>query len=108
MEPSLFFFIAIRKTVLTCHMQHAVKPTGDLRFALTCRYVKPEKVKPEFHYKGDYDEAAFEQYSGDTIRKDDAVEVSPKQEDTVAMACSDDVPIANAEAASAAEAPLDA
>ena len=89
-------------------MQHAVKPTGDLRFALTCRYVKPEKVKPEFHYKGDYDEAAFEQYSGDIIGKDDALEVSPKQEDTVAMANSDEMPMANAEAASAAEAPLDA
>ena len=42
-----------------------VKPTGDVRFGLTCRYVKPELVSKEFHHMGDYDEAAVARYYGD-------------------------------------------
>ena len=42
-----------------------VKPSGDVRFALTCRYVKPEMVRPEYRHMGDYDEEAVAKYYGE-------------------------------------------
>ena len=45
--------------------QHAVTPSGKLRFALTCRYVKPELVSTDQHWKGDYLDDPADHYHGD-------------------------------------------
>ena len=44
-----------------------MKPSGKLRFALTCRYIKPEMVAPELHWKADYDHNVGHKYYGDGV-----------------------------------------
>ncbi|MCJ1400048.1 hypothetical protein MMC11_003251 [Xylographa trunciseda] len=36
------------------YFEHQVAPSGKMRFALTCRFVKPELVDPAHHWKGVY------------------------------------------------------
>lgn len=51
--------------LLTNSPQHSVIPSGKLRFALTCRYVRPELVDPAQHWKGDYTAPPGSVYDGD-------------------------------------------
>ncbi|KAL1956755.1 hypothetical protein VTO42DRAFT_6808 [Malbranchea cinnamomea] len=47
------------------YYEHSVKPEGDIRFAITARYIKPELVSPSEHWKGNFIlDPAFE-YDGD-------------------------------------------
>ncbi|KAI1921801.1 hypothetical protein LOZ12_002134 [Ophidiomyces ophidiicola] len=47
------------------YYEHSVTPNGQLRFALTARYVMPERVEPEHHWKGDYEPNPDYEYDGD-------------------------------------------
>ncbi|WEW56506.1 hypothetical protein PRK78_001951 [Emydomyces testavorans] len=47
------------------YYEHSVAPNGQLRFALTARYVMPERVEPEHHWKGDYTPNSDYDYDGD-------------------------------------------
>lgn len=53
-------------------------PSGKLRFALTCRYVRPELVDAAQHWKGDYstDQEVITAYDGDEIAAMDAAEAA--------------------------------
>ena len=46
-------------------LQHQVLPDDKLRFALTCRYIKPKEVPASEHWKGDYDANIVAEYDGD-------------------------------------------
>ena len=47
-------------------IQHEVIPTGnDLRFALTCRHIRPETIPEELRYNGDIDLDEEHPYNGD-------------------------------------------
>ncbi len=46
-------------------MQHSVIPSDKLRFALTCRYVRPELVDASQHWKGDHTAELGAVYDGD-------------------------------------------
>lgn len=52
------------------YYEHAVHPSGKLRFALTCRYVDPGLVDRNQHWKGDYVDDPDYQYDGDENRTD--------------------------------------
>jgi len=43
--------------------EHQVTPDGKVRFALTCRFIKPEAIDPAVHWKGDFD-ASKGRYDG--------------------------------------------
>ena len=45
--------------------QHGVQPKGKLRFGLTGRYIKPENIPVEEHWKGDFSIAPEKVYDGD-------------------------------------------
>ncbi|EAS30635.2 uncharacterized protein CIMG_11674 [Coccidioides immitis RS] len=47
------------------YFEHSVTPNGDLRFALTARYVMPELVEPEHHWKGNLEPGLDYKYDGD-------------------------------------------
>ena len=40
-------------------------PLDKMRFALTCRHIRPEKIDPSLHHMGDYDASLLEDYHGD-------------------------------------------
>ena len=47
-------------------LKHEVIPTGiDLRFALTCRHIKPETVPENLRHNGDIDLDEANPYDGD-------------------------------------------
>ena len=50
---------------------------GNLRFALTCRHVKWDKVDKEHHWKGKFDESNFPPYNGETEGMPDPMELEP-------------------------------
>ncbi|KAL9077233.1 MAG: hypothetical protein Q9161_000499 [Pseudevernia consocians] len=45
--------------------EHAVKPKGKLRFGLTGRYIKPEDIPVEEHWKGEFSIPPEKVYDGD-------------------------------------------
>ncbi|KAK4695373.1 hypothetical protein P7C71_g2375, partial [Lecanoromycetidae sp. Uapishka_2] len=45
--------------------EHSVIPNGDMRFALTARYIKPEKVPQALHWKGQFTIPDNFVYTGD-------------------------------------------
>lgn len=47
--------------------QHGVqpKPQSKLRYGLTGRYVKPENIAPEEHWKGEFSIPEGKRYEGD-------------------------------------------
>ncbi|KAI9788744.1 MAG: hypothetical protein M1816_006601 [Peltula sp. TS41687] len=47
------------------YYEHSVHNSGKLRFALTCRYIRPELIEEDQHYKGDYVCNDDYQYDGD-------------------------------------------
>ncbi|EEP79417.1 predicted protein [Uncinocarpus reesii 1704] len=47
------------------YYEHSVMPNGELRFALTARYVIPEKLAEEVRWKGDYTPSSEYEYDGD-------------------------------------------
>jgi hypothetical protein len=42
-----------------------VAPDGEVRFALTSRYVKPSEVPESDHHKGDFTQKPEFEYDGD-------------------------------------------
>lgn len=48
-------------------MQHSVIPSDKLRFALTCRFVRPELVDASQHWKGDHVVEPGMAYDGDEV-----------------------------------------
>ena len=42
-----------------------MQPKGKLRYGLTGRYIKPENIAPEEHWKGDFTIAPEDVYDGD-------------------------------------------
>ena len=61
--------------------QHAVIPQGKLRFALTCRYVKPGDIPADQHWKGDYRDDPSYHYDGDDAKGD--VHIGPDDQNAV-------------------------
>ena len=65
----LFPFIAKPKRKKTDtnppKQQHTIIPDGKLRYAMTCRYVKPENIKKEDHWKAEFHIDAKDMYDGD-------------------------------------------
>lgn len=47
------------------YFEHAIIPEGKLRYAMTCRYVKPENIPKEDHWKAVYHIDAADMYDGD-------------------------------------------
>ena len=45
--------------------QHAVTPKGKLRYGLTGRYIKPENIPVEEHWKGNFTIPPEKVYDGD-------------------------------------------
>lgn len=48
-----------------------MKPDGDVRFAITARYIKPELVPESEHWKGDFTEDPAHAYDGDERDEDE-------------------------------------
>ena len=46
-------------------MQHAVHPSGRLRFALTCRHIDPNTVDEGQRWKAAYEHQPWMTYNGD-------------------------------------------
>ena len=49
----------------TDFVQHAVVPSGKLRYAMTARYVRPELVNSAEHWRGNFTVAHGNAYDGD-------------------------------------------
>ncbi|MCJ1232791.1 hypothetical protein MMC14_000745 [Varicellaria rhodocarpa] len=47
------------------YYEHGVVHDCKLRFALTCRFIKPSEVDPSQHWKGNYDTSIVSEYDGD-------------------------------------------
>lgn len=47
------------------YFEHAIIPDGKLRYAMTCRYVKPENIPEEDHWKAKFHIDAADMYDGD-------------------------------------------
>jgi len=47
------------------YFEHSVVPEGKLRFALTCRYIKPEQISENEHWKGKFNIDPKDLYTGD-------------------------------------------
>ena len=45
-------------------LQHSVVPQGQVRFGLTCRYIKPDLVDKSEHWKAIYDSSVVTAYQG--------------------------------------------